>query len=332
MNTIERIMKKGTRTRLIVALILIGSVVVAGVFLNKYIINFINGPYVVEPESLENIQSVNDTDKIYITVEDVMTQDTGIYYEVDGRPESYYSRFPVGENWLIVKSSTSVRGAQPMSWTGEIVSLTGEERREVVQSVEQEFPSIRGHILPVKLTTKYDFKVGVMIGLGIATVILLIGLWYLSRWFKYTTNPETHPVMQKLRPFGDPLNVASQLEMELNAGGVQKIRSVQFTRNWLLYITQTTFNLTRYQDIVWLYQKVVSGRYGKTYYAAVNDRFGRSFLIQAKQKDVAAILQTAAQHAPWAIIGHDKDTQKLWTKQRDQMIAAVEKRKTEMTR
>jgi hypothetical protein len=60
----------------------------------------------------------------------------------------------------------------------------------------------------------------------------------------------------------------------------------------------------------------------------IYDRDGRTFEIKAKEKQVEEIMTILYDKAPWAVSGYSDELQKLWQKERQTLIAAVDERRS----
>jgi hypothetical protein len=57
------------------------------------------------------------------------------------------------------------------------------------------------------------------------------------------------------------------------------------------------------------------------------DRAGRTFEMNANESQVQEIMTILYDKAPWTISGYSDDLQKMWKKERESMISAVDERR-----
>ncbi len=126
---------------------------------------------------------------------------------------------------------------------------------------------------------------------------------------------------------------SAQIENEAILGS-EEVGSLQFTSNWLVQYSGSTFKATRFDDVVWLYRHTVQRKSygvttGKTHSAMIWDRHGTSITVQGKEEQVNTMLTAVMSRAPWAVGGYNDQLNNGWKKDRSNFIAAVDRRKQE---
>src|SRR5262249_8395936 len=144
--------------------------------------------------------------------------------------------------------------------------------------------------------------------------------------------PSSHPAARRLAAWGDPILISADAEHEVRSPRL-KSGGWRLTEKYLIRTTFFTFDLHRFDDLLWSYKKVTQHRVnfiptGKTYQAAFVCQGGTA-LVSGSQKNVDALLAYAAERAPWALTGFTPELDQLFKKQNAQFRAAVDQRKRE---
>jgi hypothetical protein len=111
----------------------------------------------------------------------------------------------------------------------------------------------------------------------------------------------------------------------------QRFGEWTLTPKYLVRSSFFGFDVLRFHDLMWAYKTVTTKRINfvpvaKTYQAVFLFHVG-SATVQASDRQVDEILQSAAQRAPWAIFGHTDDLRKAYRKQRDRFRQLIEERR-----
>ena len=87
------------------------------------------------------------------------------------------------------------------------------------------------------------------------------------------------------------------------------------------------FGATRFNDVIWMYQKVTRQRYSTIYSVLVWDRHGQSISFTAPNKNKAAdYIAHIGNRAPWILAGYDERINKVWKRNPQEIITAVDDR------
>ncbi len=326
---------RSNRTLLIWSLVGVAALVIAAAVGSTYLYNFFAGPFTVSPDTVLKANSLGDLRQQFITITgDDDLFDTGYQYvstSSSGKEtvESYYQELILGDKLLLVKTDRMLEGD---TVTGGLVDMPGDVRTEVVNKIEKRQPRLKGTFLPFMLNTE-NYRIPGFIGLGIAAIVLILTVIGLSRWLTRRGDPLKHPIMKKLGRFGDPQNVAQQIEMEL-VGEPVKVGGLRFTKTWMLQEMSSTLNATRFNDVVWAYKRITQHRTngiptGKTYSALIYDRYGAIITINGKENVVDNTINEILRRAPGTVPGYSAEIQKMWNSNRAGFIAHVDQKRRE---
>jgi len=325
-------------------LVLVNGILLAGllavVALNyRYAINFVRGPKAISTEDLLAIQDPEQRAQFFVQVTGERVAPTGFQHveqqinestnKVESESVKYdYKALKVGQRWLLVKAPGS---SVATGFSGALVKDS--EGADVVGQLEQAEPGLKGMFLPFVLDT-IDYRDGGYWALGIGIPILLLVGWNLAKWITRTSDRSTHPIIKKLRAYGEPEMLSIEIENEITQAPTA-IGPVVITRSWLFTPFFFGLKMARLADVVWIYKKVTKHSYnfiptGKTYSALVWSRSGESVEIGMKEKKTEELLQAIATRIPWVVAGFDNKIQALWNSDRAALIQAVEERKAKM--
>jgi hypothetical protein len=105
-------------------------------------------------------------------------------------------------------------------------------------------------------------------------VLVVLGLILLSCVMSMVT-PVFHPLMQQLKPFGEPREVAKRIDAELKdaehstfigpnrsltAWGMLNTRRISVSRHWVVALSPSAPAVVFLPDVVWVYKLLVAGR------------------------------------------------------------------------
>jgi hypothetical protein len=331
-NAIAKTVKRSNLYRVLagIAAIIIAAVIIY-FFTFPYFYAKFTGPY---PITIDEILTHDGSQTLYfreITTDFVV--DTGYYeytYDEDtGRTISTDAWFAAieleGDRWLFVRNDTEIDTSQDV-WVGGLTKVSGEIAPEVFNDLQQEYPNVK--FIPLMLDV-VDNEFGWYAGGAGLALLLLGGVFSVFTGMMRYGNPLNHPTFQRLGRMGTVEDVVHKIEKEMTLGA-ETVAKLQLTNSYLIHQTGASFEAMRYQDIVWLYKMVKSGRYGKTYIATFCDKHGHQIAIQAKDSEVDEMLKAVFPHAPWALAGYTDDVNKAWNRDREQLIQAVEQRKIEI--
>ncbi len=330
---VQKAIQRSNIGSLLISAIGLIVVLVLGVLLSRYFYNMIKGPFFIAQEEIISMQKPEGQLEYYITVHgDEQAYDTGFQYvETDEHGnetvKSYYAALPLQDRFLLVRTS---KPELLTIYTGSLISLPQKEQTEVVAGLESQYPQLKNAFLPMMLDTR-DFKTLGYLGIaGAVAVIILCFILFVSV-IRHSMDPQTHPIMRMLSAYGDPEATAMQLDSDMAMAG-PKIAHVLVGQNWLARPNSLGLKAMRIGDLAWMYkQEITHRRYGvvigKSYYAVIHDRNGKSIRVGGRQPKVDELLAALHARAPFAITGYDSRIETIWRKNRQDLINEVDRRK-----
>ena len=336
---IERQIRRTNRN-----LVLVNGVLLAGllavVALNyRYAINFVRGPKAISTENLLAIQDPEQRAQFFVQVTGDRLAPTGFQHveqqinestnKVESESVKYdYKALKVGERWLLVKAPGS---SVATGFSGALVKDS--EGADVVGQIEQAEPGLKGQFLPFVLDT-VDYRDNGYWALGIGIPILVLLGWNLAKWAARTSDRSAHPIIRKLRAYGEPEMISMEIENEITQAP-QAIGVAVVTRSWLFAPFVFGLKIARLPDVVWAYKKVIRHYHsfiptGKTYSALLFSRSGESFEVSMKEKKIDELLQGVAARVPWVIAGFSNEIQAMWKNNRAALIQAVDEKRAKL--
>jgi hypothetical protein len=336
---VERQIRRTNRNLLMVNAVLLAGLLAVVAFNYRYAINFVRGPKAISTEDLLAIQNPEERPQFFVQVTGERLEATGFRHveqkidESTNKVESEtvkfdYKALKVGPRWLLVKApglSTAT------SFSGAL--LKDSEGADVIAQMEQAEPGIKGLFLPFALDT-VDYRDDGYWALGIGTPVLLLVAWNFKKWITRTSDRAAHPILKKLRAYGEPEMLSVEIENEITQAP-STIGAALVTRSWIFVPSLFALKMARLPDVVWIYKKVTKHSYnfiptGKTYSALVWSRSGESIEIALKEKKTEELLQAIAARIPWVVAGFSNDIQALWNNNRTALIQALDERKAKL--
>jgi len=312
---------------------------VGGVFLatsdRRYIANFLRGPYALAQADLDSIRDVTLTPRYYARVTGDRVIDTGIRQytihtqngiETSREESGAYTALAIGKRFLVVRTA----GDESSIAEGTLAPWPEDFETQLFDS--KEMRSLRGSFYPFYLDSDSFRRPGfVVIGVGI--LFLLLFAWQALPALRAWRDPERHPLAKRIAQWGDPMGVAVGAEQEFANPLLTGKAGWRFGSKYLVRSTFFTFNVLRFQDLMWGYKKVTKHSVnfiptGKTYEAIVHCTGGTA-TIPGKEKKVHELLAFAQQRAPWAIYGYSDELAALFNKRRQEFARNVEQRRKE---
>ncbi|MGB7339809.1 MAG: DUF6709 family protein [Phototrophicaceae bacterium] len=332
-NPVMKKVKRSNRMTLILGMI--GLLIVgAGAFLFSvpYWVAHLSDPVEI---SSTDVLMLNGSERLYNRAVSGEDMDDTYYYEeitengIRVRIDAYFGALEIGKDqWLFVRTPDEINTREE-DYVGNLeplTFLTGSVTREVYELAADE---MNIDFLPFVLDTTGD-EMGWYIGGTVALILLaLASIWGVFVGIKRTNDPYKHPILKKLSRFGNVNDLMTNINNELNTGA-DKIGKLKFTRNYVINDNGNTFDVIPYDALAWAYKFIQRGRYNtKTYQAHVYDVTGYQMTINAKEKDVMAMLEAIAARAPWLFKGYSDDFKKAWQKDRQGIVADLNQRRKE---
>lgn len=300
----------------------------------RYIENFLGGPYPMQGSALLGIKNADTTPKYYLRVTGTRTVDTGVQEisiekengaEVSRSVSADYYALLVGQHWLIVKGSSGMR----RNVEGAISAVPPDLYQQILSTPKDREAAV--YFYPFYLDAT-GFRDPGYWGIAIGLAYLLILVYYVRAPLRWLQDPATHPVMKRVEQWGDPYSISGEVERELEHRKQLKHGAFTFTDKYLIERSFFSFNVFRFEDLLWAYKRVTQRRYyyvipaGK-YYHVMMIFYGGSARIPLAEKNVEPVLLFAASKAPWAILAYSNELAELFKNNTRGFSLAVEGRR-----
>jgi hypothetical protein len=294
---------------------------------HRYIANFLQGPFTLGKGDLDAISDASTAPHYFARVTGSKAIDTGIrQVTVRKRAGVETSRSVSGEFFvlviedrlLVVKGS----GAPHTTSEGGLVPMRGELESRLFGTTDMQ--AIKKRFYPFYVDEE-SFRLPGYIAGAVIAVIGFLAVWLGIAPLKQYFAPSTHPVAQRLASWGDPARIAAGIEQESRAPR-QTRRPWRVTDNYLIQSAFFAFDLHRLADLQWAYKRVTSSNTAKGYAAVLMLSDGK-VEIGGPEKDVDAVLNSAAERVPWAVFGYSKEIEERFNKNRPGFAATIEQRR-----
>jgi hypothetical protein len=327
-------------------------VLVLGVafFARAYLYNFFFGPFPLDHKTLLEIKDPGSLSRYFVHIpSDFVFPGLGqeIRQTVDKNTKVVKSETVVAEyvvalvrdekdqdfRLLVVKTSGKI-SAEDLD--GALIPMPQDVLSKVVNP-EDNRPNgkVSGKFIRTVMLDTTGFRTAGYWGLGIGLPILLFGLWNVMRGLRRAANPERHPLVGALVPYGPPDEVARAIQEEIEKDCPNAtLGQAVLTRSWLLKPSHFGLKILHLDDLLWVYKKVTKHSTngvptGTTYAAVLNQRNGRSLEIGGTEKAADEMLQRIYGNVPWILCGFDPQLAGLYQKKRDVVLDVVERRRQE---
>jgi hypothetical protein len=335
-NWLERMCQRATNHRIAFWMIVTFAALLVVVANHRYAKNFITGPFSTSSEQLDAVSDVEQAESYYVRVIGSKTIDTGIQQittttrngvKESERVSAGYFAVLVGDRFLVVKSPSSPSG----TIEGELKSMPDQLRSEL--SVSLGADRARQYIRPLLLDTE-GFRYPGYWAIAAGLVLLFCLFRYMRPAWILRQDISRSPIIQRVKEWGDPISLAIQIEGEYRQGVQYRSQGRRITENYVIHDSFFTFNVLRFQDLVWAYKQVTQHSWnfiptGKSY-NAVMVFYGGSATVSGSSTRVDELLQRTALKAPWAIFGFSKELERLFKDKTEDFCTAVEIRRREL--
>jgi hypothetical protein len=329
---VNRIRTTSLRRVLVWSLVLIGGVLLATSD-HRYIANFLRGPYPLAKVDLDSIRDVEHTPRYFARVAADRVIDTGIRQytihtqngiETSREESGAYNAFAIGNRFLVVRTA----GEDAQVAEGKLVPWPEDLESQLFDS--KEMRSLRSSFYPFYLDSEPFRQPGYLV-IGIGVLFLVLFLWQALPAWRAWRDPERHPMAKRIAQWGDPTSVALGVEQEFGHPLLRAKHGWRLGNKYLMRSTFFSFNVLRFQDVLWGYKKVTKHSVnfiptGKTYEAIVAC-YGGTATIPGKEKQVHELLTFVQQRAPWAMYGYSDELASLFNKRRQDFARSVEQRR-----
>ncbi len=312
----------------------LGCIVLFAFAEQRYLSNFIGGPFNLASSDLDSIRDVSGTSRYFARVTGTKAVDTGIEeitvhkrggVEVSRSVSGTYYALVVGNKLLVVKGTVSM----PTTVEGALTVMPGALERQLFGT--REMQAIHDRFYPFYLDDQSFRFPGYCAIAGALLFAFLFVKHGFSAW-RHLQDPVSHPVVKRIASWGNLTVIAVEAEREARSP-YYKGDGWLLTDTYLIQSSFFTFDLLRFSDLLWAYKRVTSHYYyfiptGKTY-GVVLSCYGGNAQISGSEKTVNAILTFAGERAPWAVFGFSQELEHFFNKNPQDFCTAIEQRRRE---
>ena len=331
----KRIRAAALRRFAVWTIVLIGGVLLATSD-HRYLANFFGGPYALTQADLDSIADVELTPRYFAQVKGERVIDTGIRQytvhsrngvETDRSESGAYRALVFGDRFLVVRTAATTESHLA---EGKLLPRPADFDAQLFDS--KEMRELRANFYPFYLDSDPFRKPGYVV-LVIGVLFLALFAWKAIPAWRQMQDPERHPLAARIAQWGDPMGVAVTAEREFENPLLTGGRGWRFGDKYLIRSSFFSFDVLRFQDVVWGYKKVTKHSVnfiptGKSYEALVMC-YGGSATIPGKEARVNELLAFAQQRAPWAVFGYSDQLAGIWNKTQNEFLRQVEVRRQE---
>jgi hypothetical protein len=298
---------------------------------DRYFYNFAFGPFEISAEALRAIDSVESFATPFVRVQGEEVIDTGLQQitvrkkrgvERSREVSANYYALAVGGRLLIVKSKYMAK-----NYEGELAPMPSHLAREMFS--DPEMAARRDAFHPFYLDTD-GYRVPGYLGLAALSVFLFFYLRAVLPAWRHLRDPSSAPVATRIASWGNLAMLSARLQRELSSSR-QKVGGWTFGESCMVRSSWLQFDVLRYEDLVWAYKQVTKQSFyfipvGKRVAAVLHFVDGQARL-QAGERKIDQALASVYERVPWALYGHDDETQKAFDKRRDEIVRGVQRRR-----
>lgn len=172
----------------------------------------------------------------------------------------------------------------------------------------------------------YDGSRPWIVSIFLAPAFIAIGMglyWALVNAYRLIDHTIS-PIWKELGRFKVPHDdVFKTIDKDFEMS-IQKIGRLRIGNRWIVGINYGTFGAYRLNDIVWVTEEVLRvNTFFKFHTLKIYDRYGQTFSLDSRKKDIDKIISTLNQRIPWAMFGTDSETERLWKRNRTEFIRQI---------
>lgn len=329
---IGTMVRRAHRRRVIAWGILLAAAVLTAAAQQRYIYNFINGPFTLGADDLAQIHDVTTTPKYFVRVAGSKALDTGLErisvrkrngVETSRSVSARYYALVMGDRLLLTKTSQG-----PLKTIeGYLEPIPFEVVTNLFNSVD--VAALRPRFYPFFVNDE-SFRFNGYVQIAVALVFGFLFVRMAMPAWRYMKDVSSHPSVRRVNSWGDATGVAVAAEREFHSprykGGEWRVGDNYFVRSSIF-----SFDILRNSDLLWAYKRVTKHSVnfvptGKSHNAVLICDGGTAEVAGSDQS-TEALLAFVAQHAPWAFLGYSDELANAFKKSTDVFCAAVEQRK-----
>jgi hypothetical protein len=328
---VVQIIRRNNRYVRLLCLALVAVALLIGLFSSRYYYNLLFGPFRLEYADLIEITTpYTHPTRYWFSITGDEAVDTEYEFRTgEGRTErvtASYVSLILRDRQLLVQLPGELRSTPNRAYSGFLMPISNVVRLGVIDEYLAAETNPQGVFFPVMLDVQPLGGWGYA-GFGLNLLALLIGLGGIALTTLRDQRVSSSPILRGIARFGDSQTVLAEVEAELRRDALT-VGNVALTEHWLVSQSPASFELTRYEDIVWVYKKMThQSSSGHTYSVLIHDRYGKVMAVRAKELRANEIAALIHQRAPWAFNDYTRDLESDWRFRRTAMLEAVAHRK-----
>jgi hypothetical protein len=307
-NVIHAHMERTARTLLLWNVLLIAVVVAGFLFSFRYFYNFVLGPFPMDRGELLAIEDPGSQFRYFVTIVGDEGIQTGAARLENKVVKQSYNLILIHDRLLFVESEgTTFYGKEA---TGALVAIPYEIRRKIVDPTLAKNPELRNQVLPFMLDAT-SFRLPGIIGILVGVSLIGVGGWNIRRALIQLGDVNRHPMTKVLAQFGNPAEVARDIDAEHDQGEPARFGDITMTRSWMVRKSRFNLFLARLDQTLWVYKKVTRHSVnfipaGSTHAVVVWFR-GANFPIELQMRERVCddLLDFFTKRVPWALFGFE---------------------------
>lgn len=334
---------RGAATRRVIAwACALAAVAWIGSLQRDYFYNCLRGPFDLTPAQLAAIggnPEASDRDFARIRGSEVLA--TGIEeitirkkrgVETGRSVTGLFYVLRLGDRLLLFKGAPDGTQVSP-DMQGPLVPIPRDIESQLFSS--DTLREVRSQFYPFVLDRTQDYRGTAYLEMALFAVLLILLTWFGRRDWKHMRDPQSHPLLRRVSGWGSVVMIANDAQRDVE-------RPQHKAKSWRLgqrYIARTGlfhFDLYRFDDLLWLYKRVTRQRtnlifVSKDYGAVLHFDDGK-IDIRAREKIVDVLLEYVASKVPWALVGHDEEFERAYSKSLPTLKGYVDGRRQEWRR
>ncbi len=332
---ISTMVRRAYLRRVIVWATLLAGAVAAIVPQQRFISNFVNGPFTLGADDLAQIKDVNTTPKYFVRVAGSRVIDTGvnrvIVKEENGvesreTTSARYYAIAMGDRLLLAESSEG----PSTSMEGALRPIPPELAATLFTSADMQ--ALHPRFYPFQIRDE-SFRVDGYGEIVLAVIFVFLLLRKGIPAWRIMNDPSSHPAVRRAASWGDATGVAVAAEREHGSPRFTG-RGWRVGDNYLIWSPFFSFDILRFADLLWAYKRVTKQKVnfvpvGKTY-AALLACYSGTAVVSGSEQKTEELLAFAAERAPWAISGYSEDLANAFKNNTDDFCSTVEQRREQL--
>ena len=234
-------------------------------------INDLTGAVQVSKDAVEHITDEYSLPH-YASVTGDEVSDTGFKSDYN-----HYMVLRFGDRLLLVKAP---HVTDSLTFKGSLEMLSHDDKHTIIDDYEKHHPGSAARFLPAKFRVLENHKV-----LTIVTILVLLAFFavivvgFVAGVIRAVDRTK-HPLWKSLARYGNPTEIASQIDSEFAQPGTFKAGRVHLSRSWMLYQGLGFTSIISLAHVVWVYKLTRRGALVSTslLYSMIRQLFPSYFL------------------------------------------------------